>query len=143
MNNRSWGFGRSPRSRLRKRKKGAASFHYGIPRKFTSLRVKHSPSSSRGQYKYRGEGPLHGGLDKAWVGYVIARNQDDYEKMRKYAIAIQRFERLLNIEINEFPQLGLYTSDALENVVEDDDSTLRIVDPLADDGREDQNDESY
>ena len=49
--------------------------------------------------------------------------------MRKYAMAIQKFERLLNIEINEFPELGLYTSDAFYNKEEDDDSKLAVIDP--------------
>jgi len=73
---------------------------------------------------------LWGGLDKAWLGFVIGKSQCNYEKMTKYAIAIQKFERLLDIEINEFPELGLYTSDAFDNKVEDDDSKLAIIDPL-------------
>src|SRR5215204_3226952 len=109
-----WGRGsRRPRSRLRKRRNGISTSFHGNPRKFSSLRVTHS--FSRGRYRVRGDGPLHGGLDKAWVGYVVAQSQDDYENMKKYAIAIQKFERLLNLELNEFPQIGLYYSDAFEN----------------------------
>jgi hypothetical protein len=67
---------------------------------------------------------------RAWVAYVIGKSQCDCEKMRKYAIAIQKFERLLNIDINEFPELGLYTFDAFENKEEDDDSRLAIIDPF-------------
>jgi hypothetical protein len=36
--------------------------------------------------KHRRTTPEHGALHRAWVGYVIAKSQDDYEKMRKYAI---------------------------------------------------------
>ena len=54
--------------------------------------------------------------------------------MRKYAIAIQKFERPLNIEINEFPELELYIFDAFEEKEEDDDdSKLAIIDPLTND----------
>jgi hypothetical protein len=62
--------------------------------------------------------------------YVIAKSQCDCEKMRKYAVAIQKVERLLNIEINEFPELELYTFDAFENKEEDDDSKLAVINPL-------------
>jgi hypothetical protein len=86
---------------------------------------------------------LHGGLDKAWVGYVIAQSQDDYEEMKKYAIAIQKFERRLNIEINEFPQLGLYTSDAFENKEEDEDSKLAVIDPGANNAIENEDNDIY
>jgi hypothetical protein len=41
-------------------------------------------------------------------GYVIAKSEDDYEKMRKYAIVIRKFERRLNIAINDFPEIGIY-----------------------------------
>jgi hypothetical protein len=50
--------------------------------------------------------PEWGALDRAWVGYVIAKRQDDYEKMRKYAIVIRKFERRLNIAINDFPEIA-------------------------------------
>jgi hypothetical protein len=73
---------------------------------------------------------LWGGLRRAWLGLVIAKSQCDYEKMRKYAMAIQKFERLLNIEINEFPELGLYTSGDLENKEADEDSRLAVIDPF-------------
>ena len=43
-------------------------------------------------------------------------------RKEKYAVAIQKFERLLNIEINEFP--------AFENKEEDDDSKLAVINPL-------------
>jgi hypothetical protein len=64
-----------------------------------------------------------------YPGYVIAKSQCDCEKMSKYAAAIQKFERLLNIEINEFPELGLYTFDAFKNKEDDDDSKLAGIDP--------------
>jgi len=120
--------GRRPRSRLRKRRKGIfSSFHLTPFSNYNSLRVTHNPSSNN---RYRNEGQLFGGLHKAWVGYAIAKSQVDFEKMRKYAIVIQKFERRLNIEINEFPELGLYASDAFDNKEEDDDSKLAVIDSL-------------
>jgi hypothetical protein len=117
----------SSRSRLRKRKKGGLTIapYHGVYPRHNSLKVYHSSSINR----YRNEGPLWGGLRRAWVGLVIAKSQCDFEKMRKYAIVIQKFERLLNIEINEFPEFGLYASDALNNKEEDDDSKLAVIDP--------------
>ena len=120
-------YSRRPRNRLRKRKKGMVltSYQRMYPRR-NSLRVYHSSLA----YRDRREGPLFGGLHKAWLGYVIAKSQCDCDKMRKYAIAIQKFERLLNIEINEFPELGLYTFDAFGEKEEDDDPKLAVIDPL-------------
>jgi hypothetical protein len=60
----------------------------------------------------------------------LLKSQCDLEKMRKYAIAIQNFERLLDIEINEFPELGVYVSGDFDNKEEDDDSKLAAIDPL-------------
>ena len=55
--------------------------------------------------KHRKTTPEWGALDRAWVGYVIAKSQEDYEKMRKYAIVIRKFERRLNIAITIFQKL--------------------------------------
>jgi hypothetical protein len=117
----------SPRSRLRKRKEGGLTItpYQGVYLRHNSLKVYHSSTFNR----YRNGGPLWGGLHKAWLGYVIAKCQCDCEKMTKYAIAVQKFERLLNIELNEFPELELYASDAFNNKEEDDDSKLAVIDP--------------
>jgi hypothetical protein len=118
----------SPRSRLRKRKKGGLAIapYQGVYPRHNSLKVYHSSTVNR----YRNEGPLWGGLHKAWLAYVIAKSQCDCEKMKKYAIVIQKFERQLNIEINEFHELELYALDAFNNKEEDDDSKLAMIDPL-------------
>jgi hypothetical protein len=58
------------------------------------------------------------------------KSQDDYEKMRKYAIVIRKFERRLNIAINDFPEIGIYGfEEDFENKEEDDDSKLGVYDP--------------
>jgi hypothetical protein len=80
--------------------------------------------------KHRKTTPEWGALHKAWVGYVIAKNQDDLEKMRKYAIVIRKFQRRLNIAISDFPDIGVYGFEQdFENKEEDDDSKLAVYDP--------------
>src|SRR5918995_1258185 len=115
----SYNWGRR-RNRLRKGKRGMNSFY------------RKSPYTSRVTYynKHRRRTPEWGALDRAWVGYVIAKSQDDYEKMRKYAIVIRKFERRLNIAINDFPEIGVYGfEEDFENKEEDDDSKLAVYDP--------------
>jgi hypothetical protein len=115
--------------------------------------------SSRATYhpiynKHRRRTPEWGALDRAWVGYVIAKSQCDYEKMRKYAIVIRKFERRLNIAINDFPDIGIYgfeDREDFENKEEDDDSKLAVYDPwirerlgdAKEDEDEDKDDDSY
>src|SRR5215216_810192 len=115
----SYNWGRR-RNRLRKGKRGMNSFY------------QKSPYKSRVIYynKHRRRTPEWGALDRAWVGYVIAKSQDDCEKMRKYAIVIRKFERRLNIAINDFPEIGIYGfEEDFENKEEDDDSKLGVYDP--------------
>ena len=119
---------RRPRSRLRKKGKVNTPLYQKVYPGYNSLRVYHSSLNNRQRHR----DPFWGGLRRAWVGYVIAKDQCDCEKMRKYAIVIRKFERLLNIEINEFPELGLLNiSDTFEER-EDDDSKLAIIDPFTD-----------
>ena len=78
------------------------------------------------------EGELPSGehFHRAWVGYVIAKSQDDEEKMRKYAIVIRKFQRRLNIAISDFLDIGVYGfEEDFENKEEDDDSKLAVYDP--------------
>jgi hypothetical protein len=98
--------------------------------------------------KHRRRTPEWGALDRAWVGYVIAKSQEDYEKMRKYAIVIRKFERRLNIAINDFPEIGIYgfeDREDFENKEEDDDSKLGVYDPWTRerirDAKEDENED--
>jgi len=133
----SYNWGRR-RNRLRKGKRGMnTSYGYGP-------RATYRPFYS----KHRRTTPEWGALDRAWVGYVIAKSQDDYEKMRKYAIVIRKFERRLNIAINDFPEIGIYgfeDREDFENKEEDDDSKLGVYDPWTreriGDAKEDKNEE--
>lgn len=115
----SYNWGRC-RNRLRKRKRGTnTSYGYGSKGTYRSIYNKH-----------RRRTPEWGALDKAWVGYVIAKSQGDFEKMRKYAIVIRKFQRRLNIAISDFFDIGIYGfEENFENKEEDDDSKLAVYDP--------------
>src|SRR5215210_7052570 len=108
------------RNRLRKGKRGTTSFYgYGSRATYRPIYNKH-----------RRRTPEWGALQRAWVGYVIAKSQDDYEKMRKYAIVIRKFQRRLNIAISYFIDIGVYGFEVdFENKEEDDDSEFVVYDP--------------
>lgn len=108
------------RNRLRKGKKRMnTSYGYGSRATYRPIYNKHRRST-----------PEWGALRRAWVGFVIAKSQDDYEKMRKYAIVIRKFQRRLNIEISDFLDIGIYGfEEDFENKKEDDDSELAVYDP--------------
>jgi hypothetical protein len=116
------------RNRLRKGKREITSF-YGY-----SPRATYHPIYN----KYRRRTPEWGALHRAWVGYVIAKSQDDYEKMKKYAIVIRKFQRRLNIAITDFLDIGVYGfEEDFENKEEDDDSKLAVYDPWSRETNED------
>jgi hypothetical protein len=52
-------------------------------------------------------GETWGCLDKAWVGFRAAKRLVNYSDMKLYASIIQRLEKELKIEVNDFPELGL------------------------------------
>jgi hypothetical protein len=137
----SYNFGRR-RNRLRKGKRGITSFYGYNPR----------PTYRPIYNKHRRRTPEWGALHRAWVGYTIAKNQDDLEKMKKYAIVIRKFQRRLNIAISDFPDIGIYGfEEDFENKVEDDDSKLAVYDPWSSerigeergDENQDEDDDSY
>jgi hypothetical protein len=107
------------RNRLRKGKRGITSSNWYCSR-----------ATYRPIYNNHRTTPEWGALHRAWVGYVIAKSQDDYEKMRKYAIVIRKFQRRLNIAISDFLDLGVYGfEEDIENKEEDDDSKLGVYAP--------------
>jgi hypothetical protein len=117
------------RNRLRKGKRRIIS-SYGYNSRATYYPVYN---------KHRCRTPEWGAIHRAWVGYVIAKSQDDNEKKRKYAIVVRKFERRLNIAISDFPDIGIYGfEEDFENKEEDYDSKL------AGDAKEDDEDnDSY
>ena len=137
----SYNWGRR-RNRLRKGKREiTSSYDYGS-------RATYHPIYN----KDRRRTPEWGALHRAWVGYVIAKNQDDLDKMKKYAIVIRKFQRRLNIAISDFLDIGVYGFEQdFENKEEDDDSKLRVYNPWSrerigearEDENEDEDDDSY
>ena len=47
-----------------------------------------------------------GSLHKAWKGYVIAKNKDEYDKMVHYARVIQENQHDLGLEVSSFDNIG-------------------------------------
>ena len=50
-------------------------------------------------------------MEKAWVGFRAAKRLENDEDMKLYASIIQRLEKELKIEVNDFPELGLCACD--------------------------------
>jgi hypothetical protein len=78
-------------------------------------------------------GETWGCLDKAWVGFRAAKRLENYSDMKLYASIIQRLEKELKIEVNDFPELGLCacqldedTEDEEEDEEEEDEEDVRI-----------------
>ena len=114
------------RNRLRKGKRGLNTpYGYGSRATYRPIYNKH-----------RRRTPEQNALKRAWVGYVIAKSQDDLEKMRKYAIVIRKFQRRLNIEISDFHDIGIFGfEENFENKEEDGDSKLAVYDPWSSKGQ--------
>jgi dsDNA-binding SOS-regulon protein len=52
------------------------------------------------------ENKVWGALHKAWKGYVIAKNKDEYDKMLHYADIIQECQHDLRLEVSSFHNIG-------------------------------------
>lgn len=48
-----------------------------------------------------------GALHKCWVGFVIAKDHDEWDNIELYARRIQKLERELEIEITDFSEWGI------------------------------------
>jgi hypothetical protein len=72
-------------------------------------------------------------LKKCWVGFKIAKAQDDFEKIIFYAEGIQKAQKELNLPVENFPNLDLC----------DDSGNSRMGPELRDRPSEDDNDNSY
>ena len=57
------------------------------------------------------ENQVWGALHKAWKGYVIAKNKDEYDKMLHYADIIQESQHDLGLKISSFPDIGKSVED--------------------------------
>lgn len=66
-------------------------------------------------------GETWGCLDKAWVGFRAAKRLENYSDMKLYASIIQRLEKELKIEVNDFPELGLCACQLDEDTKEEEE----------------------
>jgi hypothetical protein len=53
------------------------------------------------------EGQMRGALDKCWLGFIIAKEKMEWDKIILYAKRIQNIEKDLGIEITDFSDWGI------------------------------------
>ena len=61
------------------------------------------------------ENQTWGALHKAWKGYVIAKNKDEFDRMEYYASVIQKLQKELGLRISSFPDLGLMAQEDIDD----------------------------
>ncbi|HET8858111.1 MAG TPA: hypothetical protein VFM28_11345 [Nitrososphaeraceae archaeon] len=49
----------------------------------------------------------YGALNKCWLGFVIAKEKGEYDKLEMYARRIQKLERQLERDITDFSNWGI------------------------------------
>ena len=139
MRNRWYPFNRRSRSRLRKRKNNPYWPGFYRFSKYYSGTANENGSYDKNKIIDSGftVGESWGCLEKAWVGFRAAKRLENDEDMKLYASIIQRLEKELKIEVNDFPELGLCacnreeanTEEAEEEDQDEEDSKLAIIDP--------------
>jgi hypothetical protein len=68
------------------------------------------------------ENQVWGALHKAWKGYVIAKNKDEYNKMELYARRIQELQHDLGLEISSFPNIGMSAASFFWQLAQEDNN---------------------
>ena len=130
----SYPYNRRPRSRLRKRKNNPYRLGFYRFSRYYSNTVNSQGSYDKDRILESGftVGESWGCLEKAWVGFRTAKRLENYADMKLYASIIQRLEKELKIEVNDFPELGLCAcnlEEANTEEEEEEDSKLAIIDP--------------
>ena len=64
------------------------------------------------------ENQVWGGLYKAWKGYVIAKNKDEYGNMETYARIIQENQHELGLEVSSFDNIGRSAASFLRETIQ-------------------------
>ena len=59
---------------------------------------------------------------KAWKGYVIAKNKDEYGRMEHYARIIQESQHDLGLEVSSFDNVGMSASNFLWELSQKEDN---------------------
>jgi hypothetical protein len=62
-------------------------------------------------------------LDKAWKGYVIAKNKGEDEKMKLYARRIQELQHDLGLEVSSFPNIGMSATSFFWKVAQEENDS--------------------
>ena len=73
------------------------------------------------------ENQVWGGLHKAWKGYVIAKNKDEYEKMEHYARIIQESQHDLGLEVSSFDNIGRSAASFQSEIAHKEDNGIGQV----------------
>jgi hypothetical protein len=68
------------------------------------------------------ENQVWGALHKAWKGYVIAKNKDEYDNMEHYARIIQENQHELGLPISSFDNIGRSASSFLWETIQEDNN---------------------
>jgi hypothetical protein len=66
-----------------------------------------------------------GTLHKAWKGYVIAKNKDEYDKMERYARIIQESQHDLGLEVSSFNNIGMSATSFLWEIAQKEDNNIQ------------------
>jgi hypothetical protein len=67
-----------------------------------------------------------GALIKAWKGYKIAKNKDEYDKMELYARRIQECQHDLGLEVDSFDDIGMSASNFLSEIPQKEDNDIQV-----------------
>jgi hypothetical protein len=116
-------YSRRPRSRLRKRKNNPYRFGFYRFNKYYFDTENKNECYDRDRILDSGftVGETWGCLEKAWVGFRAAKRLDNDKDMKLYASVIQRLEKELKIEVNDFPELGLCICELEDDAKEEEE----------------------
>jgi hypothetical protein len=68
------------------------------------------------------ENKVWGALCKAWKGYVIAKNKDEYDKMLHYARIIQECQHDLGLKVSSFPNIGMSDLSSSQQIAQENNN---------------------
>ena len=68
------------------------------------------------------ENQAWGGLHKAWKGYVITKNKDEYDNMEHYARVIQENQHELGLPISSFDNIGRSATGFLWETIQEENN---------------------
>src|SRR5918912_1535552 len=71
------------------------------------------------------ENQVWGALHKAWKGYTIAKNKDEYGKMEHYARIIQENQYELGLEVDSFDNIGMSAASFLSEIAQEENNIQR------------------